>query len=144
MRARPRPVLILFHARYSGILSSNSGGCSSERGRFYLRNRSETLRHATCDTLLDDEQSSALFAILISQRCFPHEGGYMIRKPIGRDLKLFFLQLVLIIGTIALAACGGGSSSSSPTPGGNGLMSVSLTDGPGDYDHVYITVKDVW
>ena len=72
----------------------------------------------------------------------------MTKKILGKNLKRLFLSLLLMAGTFTLVACGGASSSSSPggvpPPTGNGLMSVSLTDGPGDYDHVYITVKDVW
>jgi len=51
--------------------------------------------------------------------------------------------IVLVIVIFTLQACGSSSSSSS---GGTseGAMSLSLTDAPGDYDHVWITIKDVW
>ena len=54
-------------------------------------------------------------------------------------------QLVWIVAVFAimLQACGGGGNG-----GGNsaasGLATVSLTDAPGDFDHVWITVKDIW
>jgi hypothetical protein len=57
---------------------------------------------------------------------------------------LFVLIGALFLGlSVFLAACGGGSSS-----GGGGsqqaAVNLSLVDAPGDFDHVYITVKDVW
>ncbi len=57
----------------------------------------------------------------------------------SRSLILFLAVLVVI----ALQACGGGgggSTSSTPT----GVAQVSVTDAPGDFDHVWVTVKDVW
>ena len=54
----------------------------------------------------------------------------------------------LITATI-LTACGGGGSSSSSNGTGNqtptGIASIAITDAPGlEYDHVYITLKEVW
>ncbi len=52
---------------------------------------------------------------------------------------LAFLAIVLSVFT--LYACGGGSGGGGST---TGSAAVSLTDAPGDYDHVYITVEDIW
>ncbi len=52
-----------------------------------------------------------------------------------RYLSLF----VVILAVFALQACGSGGSAA---PAGTAV--VSLTDAPGDFDHVYITVKDIW
>lgn len=54
-------------------------------------------------------------------------------------LKLMFLLAVVV----TLQACGK-SSSSSGTGTPSGSLSVMVTDAPGDFDHVYITVKDIW
>src|SRR5574340_320418 len=44
---------------------------------------------------------------------------------------------------VSLAACSvGGSNIGGAVP--TGQVSVSLTDGPGDYDHVWITVGELW
>lgn len=51
----------------------------------------------------------------------------------------FLVVTVLIIFT--LQACGGGGSGASTQTGG---VQLSATDAPGDFDHVYITVKAVW
>ncbi len=51
---------------------------------------------------------------------------------------VWFLALAAVI---TMQACGKSSSSSTvPT----GSMAVSVTDAPGDFDHVWITVKDIW
>jgi hypothetical protein len=44
-------------------------------------------------------------------------------------------------GPHVIKACGGGNGSASTQ---TGVAQVSLTDAPGDFDHVWITVKDVW
>jgi len=57
------------------------------------------------------------------------------------------IQLIVLLTVgFTLQACGGSSNSASSTSAGasNGTLSVSLVDAPGDYDHVWITVKDVW
>jgi len=54
---------------------------------------------------------------------------------------LRFIVLLAVIFT--LQACGSSGSSSSGSTS-NGAMSVSLVDAPGDYDHVWVTVKDIW
>ncbi len=59
----------------------------------------------------------------------------------GTFAWLIILQSVFLI----LQACGSNASSSnsgSGTP--SGTLSVMVTDAPGDFDHVYITVKDIW
>jgi hypothetical protein len=59
--------------------------------------------------------------------------------------KYFVWSLALLAAVFALQACGKSSSSSgsgSGTP--SGTLSVLVTDAPGDFDHVYITVKDIW
>jgi len=59
--------------------------------------------------------------------------------------------MIFLVAIFTLQACGGGSStssssSSSSSSGGAsmGAINLSLVDSPGDYDHVWITVKDVW
>ncbi len=53
---------------------------------------------------------------------------------------LTVLSVVLV--PVLFQACGNSSSSGSSGPAGS--MTVSLTDAPGDFDHVWITVNDVW
>jgi hypothetical protein len=53
-----------------------------------------------------------------------------------RYLEVF----MLILSLLTLFACGGGGGGA-PATGG---ATVSLTDAPGDYDHVYVTVRDIW
>jgi len=50
--------------------------------------------------------------------------------------------LVVVLAAFALYACGGGGGGGSTTP--TGAATVSLTDAPGDYDHAYVTVKEIW
>jgi uncharacterized protein DUF4382 len=61
-----------------------------------------------------------------------------------RYLALF----VVLLTSAALLACGKSSGSpesgGSPATGASGAVSVSLTDAPGDFDHVWVTVKDIW
>jgi hypothetical protein len=45
--------------------------------------------------------------------------------------------------TALAVACGGGSGSSS-TASTQGVANIAITDAPGDYDNVYITVSAVW
>jgi hypothetical protein len=59
----------------------------------------------------------------------------MYRKYLG--------ALVIVLAVFILHACGGGGGGSSSTTA-TGVSTVSLTDAPGDFDHVYITVKDIW
>ena len=60
----------------------------------------------------------------------------MIRRRV-----IWFVVLLAVIFT--LQACGGGGSSSSGGASA-GAVNVSLVDAPGDYDNVWVTVKDVW
>jgi hypothetical protein len=50
--------------------------------------------------------------------------------------------LIIVLAAFTLYACGGGGGGAGSTT--MGAASVSLTDAPGDFDHVYITVKDIW
>jgi hypothetical protein len=59
----------------------------------------------------------------------------MYRKYLALAAALLFL--------VSLAACSGGGSDA-VAAGPTGAVSLSLTDGPGDYDHVWITIEDVW
>ena len=53
--------------------------------------------------------------------------------------------LVVLAVIFTLQACSGsGNGSSSSSGGAQGAMSLAVTDAPGDFDHVWITVKDVW
>ena len=59
--------------------------------------------------------------------------------------KLLILFIVLLGVVITLQACGNNSSSNgNGNPGPSGQLSVLVTDAPGDFDHVYVTVKDIW
>jgi hypothetical protein len=52
---------------------------------------------------------------------------------------------VVLAAAVTLQACGRSTKSSgagSSTP--SGTLSVMVTDAPGDFDHVYITVKNIW
>ena len=49
--------------------------------------------------------------------------------------------MILLVSVFMLQACsGGGGSGTTPM----GSAQISLTDAPGDFDHVWITVKEVW
>jgi hypothetical protein len=54
-----------------------------------------------------------------------------------KHTHLLWIIAVLVI--ITLPACGGGGGATA-----TGVATVSLTDAPGDFDHVWITVKDIW
>jgi len=54
--------------------------------------------------------------------------------------RRFLEVFMLILSLLTLFACGGGGGGA-PATGG---ATVSLTDAPGDYDHVYVTVRDIW
>jgi len=59
-----------------------------------------------------------------------------------KRLLVFASFATLLLGlSVFLSACGGGGSTSSS---GGGAVNMSLTDAPGDFDHAYITVSDVW
>jgi hypothetical protein len=49
--------------------------------------------------------------------------------------------LIIVLAAFTLYACGGGGGGDATA---TGSASVSLTDAPGDFDHVYVTVKDIW
>ncbi len=69
-----------------------------------------------------------------------------------------YLSLVVLVAMVVVMMQGCSSKSSSSdatggnttTPGGSGTtgsagtMAVALTDAPGDFDHVWITIKDLW
>ena len=57
----------------------------------------------------------------------------MYRKYLG--------ALLVVSAVFILHACGGGGGGGATA---TGVATVSLTDAPGDFDHVYITVKDIW
>jgi Domain of unknown function (DUF4382) len=61
----------------------------------------------------------------------------MLRRALGS---------ALLIGLLAsLAGCGGGGGSSGGSSGPmQGVANVSLTDAPGDFIHVYVTVSALW
>jgi len=58
----------------------------------------------------------------------------MYRKYLG--------SLLLILAVFILHACGGGGGGGGATA--TGVATVSLTDAPGDYEHAYITVQNIW
>jgi hypothetical protein len=62
-----------------------------------------------------------------------------------KHCRYLAILTVLLAAAVTLQACGKNSSSSgtgSSTP--SGTLSVMVTDAPGDFDHVYITVKNIW
>jgi Domain of unknown function (DUF4382) len=52
----------------------------------------------------------------------------------------YLIWLVFLLAIMTMQAC----SKSSSSDGGTGTMAVSITDAPGDFDHVWITVNDIW
>jgi Domain of unknown function (DUF4382) len=80
-----------------------------------------------------------------SQQSFSFKGALIM---LYRKVR----TLVTASALSALAvACGGGGSSSSATSGGSsstttnqGVANVAITDAPGDFDNVYVTVSAVW
>lgn len=65
----------------------------------------------------------------------------MVRNTVTKNKEVLFI-FFFIIG-LFLGACGAATDQTSAS-GKTGLMSVSLTDGPGDFDHAWITVKEIW
>ncbi|MDA8086944.1 MAG: DUF4382 domain-containing protein [Nitrospiraceae bacterium] len=61
-------------------------------------------------------------------------------------MRRYLVVILAVFLLFSVSACGGGGSSapSSLAGGSNGLASISLTDGPGDFSHVYITLQAVW
>jgi hypothetical protein len=57
--------------------------------------------------------------------------------------KFLALVMVLLL-TGSFQACSSSSSSDNGTVTPSGSMSVFVTDAPGDFDNVYITLKDIW
>jgi hypothetical protein len=68
----------------------------------------------------------------------------IVRFQEGNTMKLqralAVLSVLLVL--VSFQACG--KSSSSGGTGPTGSMALSVTDAPGDFDHVWITVTDVW
>ncbi len=58
--------------------------------------------------------------------------------------RYLVVLMVLLAAAFTLQACGSSSSSSSGSGVPSGTLSVMVTDAPGDFDQVYITVKDIW
>ncbi len=60
--------------------------------------------------------------------------------------RKYFVWIMFILVTVTLQACGNSSSESGTgaSTGATGSMAISLTDAPGDFDHVWITIKDIW
>ncbi|MGC1454083.1 MAG: DUF4382 domain-containing protein, partial [Nitrospirota bacterium] len=56
--------------------------------------------------------------------------------------KFLVVVMVLMLAASFQACSNSSSSSTNGTPSGS--LSVLVTDAPGDFDHVYITVKDIW
>jgi hypothetical protein len=49
--------------------------------------------------------------------------------------------LVIVLAAFTLYACSGGGGGGATA---TGAATVSLTDAPGDYDHVYVTAQNIW
>jgi len=58
-------------------------------------------------------------------------------------VRTYGLWTLVILFIASLAACSG-SGGSGTGSGATGAVDLHLTDGPGDYDHVWITVKESW
>ncbi len=56
--------------------------------------------------------------------------------------RRYLAFLVIVLAAFTLHACGGGGGGGGSTA--TGMATISLTDAPGDYDHVYITVQNIW
>ncbi len=62
-----------------------------------------------------------------------------------KDQKYLIWLMFLLAIIITVQACGKSSNSSdNGTIAPSGSLSVAVTDAPGDFDHVYITVKNIW
>jgi hypothetical protein len=59
-------------------------------------------------------------------------------------LNKYLAGLMVFLVSASLLACGKGSTSESGGTPSTSVVAVSLTDAPGDFDHVWITVKDIW
>lgn len=55
-------------------------------------------------------------------------------------LKHYIYLTTILIFTLGLAACGGGGSG---TTAGTGTLVLGLTDGPGDFLHVFVTIEEI-
>jgi hypothetical protein len=51
---------------------------------------------------------------------------------------------VLFLGLLSFLSACGGSSSGGGSTAQQGMVNLSLVDAPGDFDHVYVTVREVW
>jgi len=60
----------------------------------------------------------------------------MLRRPL--------LTLLAIAGLATLAGCSRSSNPVAPKPSGFGSVTMSLTDAPAAYDHLYLDVREVW
>lgn len=69
---------------------------------------------------------------IINRLIGEQEEQYMFRKTL-------VVCMILLVSVFMLQACSGDSST---TPMGS--AQISLTDAPGDFDHVWITVKEIW
>ena len=62
--------------------------------------------------------------------------------------RRFFTLFLSLSFMFLFSACGGGGSGSTPSAStgvaGAGTANISLTDAPGNFDHVYITLNAVW
>jgi len=58
--------------------------------------------------------------------------------------KYFISGISAVLLMFMLQACGSSGSTGSGDSKAMGAVSVALTDGPGDCDHVWITVSDIW
>ncbi len=100
-------------------------------------------RHTQQDNL---PVSFNLFTLIVSYHNNVREGVeriYTHQKEVQSMKHHRYLFLFMVLAAVmSLQACGKSSSSSSAGP--TGSMAVSVTDAPGDFDHVWITVKDIW
>jgi hypothetical protein len=54
-------------------------------------------------------------------------------------LNMIKCLLAVLVMHILLVSCGGGGSNT----GGTGTLGIGLTDAPGDYDHVFVTIDEI-
>jgi hypothetical protein len=58
-------------------------------------------------------------------------------------VRKYGLWMLVILFVVSLAACSGGGGSGTGSAA-TGAVDLHLTDGPGDYDHVWITITGAW
>jgi hypothetical protein len=82
------------------------------------------------------------FSTFLLPQCQINRSIHSKCKKEGKKMYRRYLRVfIILLAVFTLHACGGGGDGGATA---TGVATVSLTDAPGDYDHVYVTVKDIW